>query len=122
MVSSHRDHALLLGGSITGLLTARVLADHYARITIVERDRLPSTVEHRHGLVGANLALPGVTGPALTDSPLTGEYVGRLQLAATEDATLAAAFIRVTSLIDPPTALLHPDIVERVNRTAFSRV
>lgn len=72
--------------------------------------------------VGADLALPGVTGPALADSPLTGEYVGRLQLAGTEDATLAAAFIRVTSLIDPPTALLHPDIVERVNRTAFSRV
>jgi 2-polyprenyl-6-methoxyphenol hydroxylase-like FAD-dependent oxidoreductase len=72
--------------------------------------------------VGADLALPGVTGPVPEASPLAAEYVGRLQLAATEDAMLAAAFIRVTSLVDPPAALLHPDIVERVNRTAFSRV
>jgi len=71
--------------------------------------------------VGPDLAL-GATGTALADSPLTPEYVGRLQLAATEDPTLAAAFVRVTSLIDPPSALLRPDIVERVNRNAFSRV
>jgi 2-polyprenyl-6-methoxyphenol hydroxylase-like FAD-dependent oxidoreductase len=71
--------------------------------------------------VGPDLAL-GATGPALSDSPLTAEYVGRLQLAATEDATLAAAFVRVTSLIDPPPALLHRDIVERVAQHTFSRV
>jgi hypothetical protein len=71
--------------------------------------------------VGPDLAL-GATGTALADSPLTPEYVGRLQLAATEDPTLAAAFVRVTSLIDPPSALLRSDIVERVNRNAFSRV
>jgi 2-polyprenyl-6-methoxyphenol hydroxylase-like FAD-dependent oxidoreductase len=66
--------------------------------------------------VGADLALPGVTGPVLPDSPLTGEYLGRLQLAATEDTEVAAAFLRVTSLVDPPAALLRPDIVERVIR------
>jgi len=32
------DHAIVLGASIAGLLTARVLADHYAEVTIVERD------------------------------------------------------------------------------------
>jgi 2-polyprenyl-6-methoxyphenol hydroxylase-like FAD-dependent oxidoreductase len=64
--------------------------------------------------VGADLALPGVTGPALPESPLTGEYLGRLQLAAAEDPELAVAFIRVTSLVDPPSALLRPDIVRRV--------
>jgi hypothetical protein len=55
-----------------------------------------------------------VTGPALPESPLTGEYLGRLQLAAAEDPELAVAFIRVTSLVDPPSALLRPDIVRRV--------
>lgn len=68
--------------------------------------------------VGADLALPGVTGPALPESPLTGEYVGRLQLAAAEDAELATAFIRVTGLVDPPPALLRPEIAERVMRVA----
>ncbi|MGA5305981.1 FAD-dependent oxidoreductase [Nucisporomicrobium flavum] len=66
--------------------------------------------------VGADLALPGVTGPALPESPLTGEYVGRLQLAAADDEELAKAFIRVTGLVDSPAALLRPEIVERVQR------
>jgi hypothetical protein len=70
--------------------------------------------------VGADLALPGVTGPALPASPLTGEYLGRLQHAATEDPELAAAFIRVTSLVDPPPALLRPEIAERVTRAAVA--
>jgi 2-polyprenyl-6-methoxyphenol hydroxylase-like FAD-dependent oxidoreductase len=66
--------------------------------------------------VGADLALPGVTGPALADSPLTPEYLRRLQLAGTEDAELAAALVRVTGLVDPPRTLLHPEIVARVER------
>jgi 2-polyprenyl-6-methoxyphenol hydroxylase-like FAD-dependent oxidoreductase len=66
--------------------------------------------------VGADLALPGVTGPALPASPLTPEYLRRLQLAATEDAAVAAALVRVTSLVDPPPALLRPEIVRAVER------
>lgn len=34
-------HALVIGGSISGLLAARVLLNHFDRVTIVERDRLP---------------------------------------------------------------------------------
>ena len=33
------DHAIVIGGSMAGLLTARVLSDHFARVTIVERDK-----------------------------------------------------------------------------------
>src|SRR5262249_34404241 len=64
--------------------------------------------------VGADLAIAGVTGPTLPTSPLTGQYVRALQIAGTEDAALAAAFVRVTSLVDPPPTLLRPEIVERV--------
>ena len=67
--------------------------------------------------VGADLALPGVTGPALPDSPLTPDYLRRLQLAATQDPDVATALIRVTSLVDPPRALLHPELADRVERT-----
>jgi len=66
--------------------------------------------------VGADLAVAGVTGPVLPKSPLTAEYLSQLQLAATEDVALATAFIRVTALVDPPPALLRPEIVERVDR------
>ena len=35
-------HAVVVGGSVTGLLTARVLADGFNEVTILERDSLPS--------------------------------------------------------------------------------
>ena len=51
----------------------------------------------------------------LPKSPLTSEYLARLQCAAAEDAELSSAFIWVTALIDPPRALLRPEIAERVH-------
>jgi 2-polyprenyl-6-methoxyphenol hydroxylase-like FAD-dependent oxidoreductase len=44
------EHAVVLGASMAGLLAARVLADHYDRVTIVERDRLPVAVAQRKGV------------------------------------------------------------------------
>jgi 2-polyprenyl-6-methoxyphenol hydroxylase-like FAD-dependent oxidoreductase len=74
-----------------------------------------STVDAAWGLgVGADLAVEGVTGPVLPTSPLTREYVEELRRRAVDDAELAAAFIRVNALVDPPQALLRPEVVERV--------
>jgi 2-polyprenyl-6-methoxyphenol hydroxylase-like FAD-dependent oxidoreductase len=42
-------HAVVIGGSVGGLLAARALADHYARVTVLERDRLPDGSEPRKG-------------------------------------------------------------------------
>lgn len=44
------DHAVVLGGSMAGLLSARVLADGYDRVTIVERDPLPAGPDVRRGV------------------------------------------------------------------------
>ncbi len=44
------DHAIVLGASMAGLLTARVLADTYTRVTVVERDTLPADMSHRRGV------------------------------------------------------------------------
>ncbi len=44
------DHAIVLGASVAGLLAARILADHYQRVTIVERDALPPVGQHRKGV------------------------------------------------------------------------
>jgi 2-polyprenyl-6-methoxyphenol hydroxylase-like FAD-dependent oxidoreductase len=43
------DHAIVIGGSLAGLLAARVLADHYGKVTILERDRLPDGPDARKG-------------------------------------------------------------------------
>jgi 2-polyprenyl-6-methoxyphenol hydroxylase-like FAD-dependent oxidoreductase len=43
-------HAVVLGGGIAGLLAARVLADAYERVTVVERDTLPPAGEGRRGV------------------------------------------------------------------------
>jgi 2-polyprenyl-6-methoxyphenol hydroxylase-like FAD-dependent oxidoreductase len=44
------DHAVVLGASMSGLLAARVLADSYRKVTIVERDVLPKEPVNRRGV------------------------------------------------------------------------
>lgn len=44
------EHAVVLGGSMAGLLAARVLTDAYELVTIVERDRLADDKEYRRGV------------------------------------------------------------------------
>lgn len=43
-------HAVVIGGSMAGILTARVLSDHFARVTVIERDRLPGAPDVRKGV------------------------------------------------------------------------
>jgi 2-polyprenyl-6-methoxyphenol hydroxylase-like FAD-dependent oxidoreductase len=47
-------HAVVLGGSLAGLLAARVLAEHFDRVTLIERDAYPDTAEVRKGIPQAN--------------------------------------------------------------------
>lgn len=44
------EHAVVLGGSVGGLLAARVLADFYRTVTVVERDVLPTDPTNRRGV------------------------------------------------------------------------
>ncbi|MFE7549687.1 NAD(P)/FAD-dependent oxidoreductase [Streptomyces gardneri] len=43
-------HAVVIGGSLAGLLAARVLAEHAEKVTVVERDRFPEGPEARPGV------------------------------------------------------------------------
>jgi 2-polyprenyl-6-methoxyphenol hydroxylase-like FAD-dependent oxidoreductase len=47
-------HAVVLGGSLAGLLAARVLSDHFEKVTLIERDVYPDTPEARRGIPQAN--------------------------------------------------------------------
>ena len=42
--------AAIIGGSIAGLMTARVLSEHFDRVMIFERDVLPAQPQHRAGV------------------------------------------------------------------------
>jgi 2-polyprenyl-6-methoxyphenol hydroxylase-like FAD-dependent oxidoreductase len=55
-VSYPFSRAVVLGGSMSGLLAARALSDHFERITVVERDRLPEGDVMRKGVPQAGLA------------------------------------------------------------------
>ena len=71
-----RRHAVVVGGSLAGMLAARVLSDHFHVVTLLERDRFPETPaarkglpqgRHAHGLLerGRRVMeryLPGLTG------------------------------------------------------------
>jgi 2-polyprenyl-6-methoxyphenol hydroxylase-like FAD-dependent oxidoreductase len=49
-VGDGKGHAVVVGGSIAGLLAAVALAEHAARVTVVERDRYPDRPEPRKGV------------------------------------------------------------------------
>ena len=43
-------HALVIGGSLAGLLATRVLAESFEKITCIERDTLTEAATHRKGV------------------------------------------------------------------------
>jgi 2-polyprenyl-6-methoxyphenol hydroxylase-like FAD-dependent oxidoreductase len=80
-------NAVVLGASMAGLTAARVLADAYERVTVVDRDALPEAAAHRKGvpqsrhahglLAGGRVALeelfPGLTDELVANGALSGD-------------------------------------------------
>ncbi|MGH3508274.1 MAG: FAD-dependent oxidoreductase [Nocardioidaceae bacterium] len=67
------ERAVVLGASMSGLLAARVLADHYDEVIVVERDSLPEPGHTRRGVPQARHAhvlLP--SGGAIIDELFPG--------------------------------------------------
>ena len=49
-MSTPLNHAVVIGGSIAGLMAARVLSDYFSQVTILERDHLPDPPASRAGV------------------------------------------------------------------------
>lgn len=64
--------------------------------------------------VGNDLRYPQVEAPRPAMTHLVNWYVGRLHVAAWDDAEVALAFLRVLNLVDPPPSLLRPSVALRV--------
>ncbi len=91
MDSSKRGfgQAIVIGSSITGLLSARVLSDHFEKVVLLERDTLPSGPEsrkavpqarHIHALLEAGLKVLDSLFPGLVRE-LEGEGVDLIDMA-----------------------------------------
>jgi 2-polyprenyl-6-methoxyphenol hydroxylase-like FAD-dependent oxidoreductase len=84
------DHAVVLGASMGGLAAARVLADAYRRVTVVDRDLLPAPGvqrrgvpqgRHAHGLLARGREVLEELFPGLTDELVArGALYGDIQL------------------------------------------
>ena len=89
----HGNHAIVIGASISGLLAARVLSAHFDRVTVVDRDVLPSTIDNRravpqgqhgHGLLASGLRglktlFPAIDQDLLEAGAVPGDVIGNLR-------------------------------------------
>jgi len=91
-----RDRAVVLGGSMAGLLAARALSDAYRTVLVVERDDLPLRVSseprrgvpqgrHAHGLLAAGLRaiedlLPGAAREVADAGVPVGDVSGNMRI------------------------------------------
>lgn len=48
------EHAVVIGGSLAGLMAARVLSSHFRRVTLIERDHVANRAEPRKGVPQGN--------------------------------------------------------------------
>ncbi|MEV6889503.1 hypothetical protein [Kribbella sp. NPDC051137] len=87
-------HAVVAGGSVSGLLAAHCLARHFSRVTLVERDLLPANdrshrrgvpqSRHLHILPGLGRQtmeklMPGLTAELLADGAVSTDVLGGIR-------------------------------------------
>lgn len=87
-------HAVVLGAGMAGLLAARVLADRYAKVTLVDRDEVRSAEgwrkgvpqgRHLHGLQPRGQQVieelfPGLTAAAVAEGGQTGDVAADVRV------------------------------------------
>src|SRR4030095_14143913 len=92
MATSNYKHAVIIGGSLAGLLTARVLSEQFEKVTILERDPVHDIPEsrkgqaqtrHLHGLLPQGFLIieeyfPGIDDELAAGGALLGDLGERL--------------------------------------------
>ncbi|HEX4102013.1 MAG TPA: FAD-binding monooxygenase [Pseudonocardiaceae bacterium] len=93
MNTSIGDHAVVLGASMAGLLTAGVLARSYGRVTVFDRDAMPEISVHRRGVPqdrhlhflhprgrqALDELFPGLTARLIGQGAPTGDVLGNIR-------------------------------------------
>ncbi len=87
------DRVVVLGGSMAGLLAARVLADHFTEVLIVDRDEITKATgyrrgvphgRHAHGIMAKGQQIleahfPGLTADMTAAGVISGDFNGDIQ-------------------------------------------
>ena len=90
-------HAVVIGGSMAGLMTARVLADHFDQVTVLERDQIEDRPaihksipqgNHLHGLLPGGEQVLSLLYPNFTDKL---ESLGAVRLRGGKDLAIFLA-------------------------------
>ena len=82
-----REHAVVVGSSMAGLLAARVLSEHFETVSLIERDSIPDGAEprkgvpqgsHAHGLLARGQAIleelfPGMSADMVAGGAVEGD-------------------------------------------------
>jgi 2-polyprenyl-6-methoxyphenol hydroxylase-like FAD-dependent oxidoreductase len=83
-LSGGRRHAIVIGGGLAGLLAARVVADHFDKVTLIERDGIATQArprkgvpqgQHVHGLLAKGKEILAQLFPDLIEALLAGGAV-----------------------------------------------
>ncbi len=105
-------HVVVIGAGMGGLAAAHALSRHAGRVTVVERDMLPSQPSARSG---TPQRWPGTEGGSTSAGDrLMRRYLDRVVAAAAVDPVVGEAFFDVVALLAEPTSLLRPALAARV--------
>ena len=115
-------HAVVLRGSLAGLLAARVLSDHFEHVTLIERDVYPDTPETRRGTPMNKTPWMLATsedyryretegaGPSAM-TRFMHRYMENVLLLATKSVAVRSVLLRVFNILRPPTTLFQPRVL-----------
>jgi 2-polyprenyl-6-methoxyphenol hydroxylase-like FAD-dependent oxidoreductase len=117
-------HAVVIGAGMGGLATAQALSRHFERVTLVERDDLPSRPTHRSGIPqGRHLHVLQPGGLAALERLLPGfgaELVasGAVRVMAPRDVCWLSAAGWMRPFDDEPRMMLSAsrDLIEWVTQ------
>jgi 2-polyprenyl-6-methoxyphenol hydroxylase-like FAD-dependent oxidoreductase len=126
-------HAVVLGAGMSGLLAARVLADHFERITVVERDLLTGDgsprrgvpqARHVHALLSRGSQIieklfPGLLRDLVESGVPVGQALHEYHYEVNghvffHDADAVEALVGATEVYEPSRPLLEAKILQRV--------
>jgi 2-polyprenyl-6-methoxyphenol hydroxylase-like FAD-dependent oxidoreductase len=104
-IADRGERAVVVGAGVAGLLAARVLADAFAAVTVIDRDRLPETPtarrgvpqgRHPHAMLESGRAtiedlLPGYSEDVVAAGGVATNYASDVQFYTEGDVLAAAA-------------------------------
>ncbi|GIF07035.1 FAD-dependent oxidoreductase [Actinoplanes siamensis] len=113
-------------GMSVAALEALVLRDHLRTAATVRPQRFFADIAAIIDVpweisAGGDLDFPQVQGRRTLKVRAGNAYMARLQYAASRDARVTEALMRVAGLVDPPQALMRPSVMARVLRHALRR-